>query len=53
MLTWKCTECGYTFEAESPPDVCPNCKKKCAFVNATCYIPDCGKPGSGSDMRIK
>ena len=42
---WKCSGCGFLITAEAPPDVCPECEEKCAFVNVTCYTPDCGGPG--------
>ena len=52
-MTWKCSECGFVLEAEAPPEQCPECEKKCAFINITCYIPDCGGPGQGtSDNRL-
>ena len=50
MGDWKCSNCGYALKAEKPPEKCPSCKKKCEFVDATCYIPDCGR--TGSDPRI-
>ena len=50
MNTWKCNNCGYTFDAEIPPDECPSCKQKCEFLNVTCYTPDC--EGGGVDTRI-
>ncbi|MGA8831399.1 MAG: hypothetical protein ACLQT6_06535 [Desulfomonilaceae bacterium] len=53
-ITWKCTKCGYTLEADPgvvPPETCPECKDKCEFVNVTCYIPECGM--TGQDPRLK
>ncbi|MDY6972137.1 MAG: hypothetical protein SV775_07390 [Thermodesulfobacteriota bacterium] len=50
MGDWKCSECGYTFKADVPPEECPSCKEKCGFVDTTCYIPDCGQ--TGSDTRL-
>lgn len=50
MITWKCTNCGYTFSAERPPETCPSCNEKCEFVDVSCYTPDCG--GTGSDDRL-
>jgi rubredoxin len=50
MPSWKCSNCGYTFEAESYPDQCPSCGKKCEFVDNTCYTPDCAE--KGTDDRI-
>jgi len=44
MNYWMCSECNYVFKAETPPDTCPHCRAKCTFVNATCYIPECGGP---------
>jgi rubredoxin len=46
MTQWKCSNCGYTFEAEALPDRCPSCKQACTFSDVTCYIPDCGGPGN-------
>ena len=43
---WKCPECGYTVQAVAPPETCPGCGEKCLFVDATCYIPECGGPGN-------
>ena len=48
---WKCGECGYLLTAVTPPETCPSCNKKCQFLNATCYTPDCGGPGN-LDPRI-
>lgn len=56
MQTWKCDQCGYTFEAlaDKLPDKCPSCGQKCTFLNVTCYTPDCEIPGApGMDPRIK
>jgi len=50
MNSWKCEKCGYTLEAETPPDQCPSCKENCQFLNNTCYTPDC--EGEGTDQRI-
>jgi rubredoxin len=50
MNSWKCGNCGYTFEAEQPPNECPACKQVCEFLNNTCYTPDCAV--QGIDPRI-
>jgi rubredoxin len=50
MTSWKCSNCGYTFEADAHPDECPSCKEKCEFVDNTCYTPDCAY--EGTDDRI-
>jgi rubredoxin len=50
MSSWKCANCGYTFEAETPPDQCPSCKEKCEFLDNSCYTPDC--TAEGMDPRI-
>ena len=50
MAEWKCTNCGYTLKAETPPEECPSCKKKCEFVDVSCYIPDC--KDQGKDTRL-
>jgi len=51
MASWKCGNCGYTLEADTPPEQCPSCKEKCEFLDTTCYTPDC--PPGGIDERIK
>jgi rubredoxin len=50
MPSWKCANCGYTFESDAPPDQCPSCKEKCEFLDNTCYTPDC--TAEGMDPRI-
>ena len=50
MASWKCSNCGYTFEAVAPPNQCPSCKEKCEFVDNSCYTPDCAD--TGRDDRI-
>jgi rubrerythrin len=49
--TWKCSNCGNTLVATTPPEICPVCKQKCTFLNVTCYEPDCGF--TGMDKRLK
>jgi rubredoxin len=46
MTQWQCSNCGYTFGTDTPPDRCPSCKQTCTFSDVTCYIPDCGGPGN-------
>lgn len=48
---WKCTLCGYVLRKEEPPEICPSCGKKCAFIDVTCYTPDCGGP-ENPDPRL-
>ncbi len=43
MTNWKCQECGYTLEADAPPEICPSCNKKCLFKDVTCYILSQGR----------
>ena len=50
QMTWKCTNCGYTFTAQQPAETCPSCKEKCEFVDVSCYTPDC--TGQGQDPRL-
>ncbi len=50
MASWKCSNCGYSLEADKPPEECPSCKKKCEFLDNSCYTPDC--EGTGVDRRI-
>ena len=49
---WKCSKCGYTMNATTPPKTCPQCKEECEFLDVACYIPDCGGPGN-IDPRLK
>ncbi len=48
MTAWKCNKCGNTINADTPPETCPSCREKCEYVDVTCYIPECGGPGSGN-----
>jgi rubredoxin len=41
---WTCSECRYTLQAQTPPETCPACNKKCQFIESTCYTPECGGP---------
>jgi len=50
MAKWRCGNCGYELDADSPPDKCPSCGQNCDFLDSTCYTPDC--EGQGSDPRI-
>ena len=51
MVSWLCSKCGYTLDADTPPDECPSCKSDCSFVDNSCYTPDCaGKP---NDPQVK
>lgn len=50
MTSWICQKCGYTLEAEVPPETCPSCKENCEFLDNTCYTPDCAI--EGVDQRI-
>jgi rubredoxin len=50
MASWKCSNCGYEMEADTPPEECPSCKKRCEFMDNTCYTPDCAD--TGKDPRI-
>ncbi|OFV66525.1 MAG: hypothetical protein SBU_000492 [Candidatus Syntrophoarchaeum butanivorans] len=53
MTWWKCSECGYTFEADAPPERCPSCNEACTFTDVTCYIPECGgEVGGHPDERL-
>ena len=53
MAEWKCSNCGYQLSADAPPAQCPQCKEKCEFSDVSCYIPECGGPGSGNvDPRL-
>ncbi|MBC7343798.1 MAG: rubrerythrin family protein [Clostridia bacterium] len=50
VIKWRCSVCGYTFEGkegEAPPEKCPSCQSVCSFIDATCYIPDCGGGSTG------
>ena len=45
QIWYKCSECGYVLQAESAPEECPSCKRKCAFTDVTCYTPECDPRG--------
>lgn len=47
-LTWKCANCGHTVSRDAPPEKCPSCGEECEFLNASCYIPDCGGDQAGT-----
>ena len=49
--TWKCSDCGYTYQNETPFKECPSCKHKCEMINVTCYIPECGSQDN-VDQRL-
>jgi len=51
MNWWMCQGCSHILEAETPPEVCPECRQTCNFGNVTCYIPECGGP-SNIDARL-
>lgn len=48
MAIFKCNKCGNTIDVVAPPEKCPACKQSCEFVDVSCYIPECGGPGSGN-----
>jgi rubrerythrin len=50
--SWRCTECGFTLQADQPPQICPMCRAQCEFHDISCYLPECGGPG-GIDPRLK
>ena len=52
QTSWRCTKCGFTLQAEKPPEMCPTCQAQCEFHDVTCYLPECGGPG-GIDPRLK
>ena len=51
LAYWQCTNCGFLITAKAPPSLCSKCGETCAFVNVTCYTPECGGPGH-FDPRI-
>ena len=53
MANWKCNNCGYQLEADSPPETCPSCNTKCEFLDNTCYTPDCHFEGKDSRIGSK
>jgi rubrerythrin len=50
-LHWKCSNCSYLVEEETPPEKCPSCFEKCTFRNVTCYRPECNF--KGVDPKLK
>jgi len=51
MTSWKCSNCGYALEADTPPEPCPSCGERCDFLDVSCYIPECDT-GGGVDDRL-
>jgi rubrerythrin len=45
LAYWSCSNCGFLISAKNPPDTCPQCNEMCAFMNVTCYTPECGGEG--------
>jgi rubredoxin len=45
MTSWKCSNCGYSYDAEKPYEKCPSCDKVCEFVDATNYVPKMDRNG--------
>jgi len=35
-IRWKCGKCGYIYEGEEPPEICPSCKHEREY-----YEPEC------------
>ncbi|MEM2954872.1 MAG: hypothetical protein QW625_02915 [Candidatus Nanoarchaeia archaeon] len=31
MHKWKCKKCNYIYTGDTPPKICPNCKRKTEF----------------------
>ena len=50
-MMWKCSNCSYTLDAEAPPEKCPSCQEKCAFIDVSCYTPDCGGPDTPGNVN--
>ncbi len=46
VACFMCQYCGCSLElglnSVVPPNKCPECDQGCAFVNITCYTPECG-----------
>jgi len=42
---WRCGNCGYRLEADTPPEKCPSCRESCEFIDDNPYVPlDEGNP---------
>jgi len=54
MTSWKCSNCGYTLDADVPPEQCPSCGERCDFIDVSCYIPECDTTATsgGVDERL-
>jgi CRP/FNR family cyclic AMP-dependent transcriptional regulator len=50
MTKWQCIQCGYYCDDVKPPDKCPGCGAACAYVDVTCYRPECGGPANPDPM---
>jgi len=45
MNSWKCSNCGFQFDAREPYARCPSCGEECEFVDVTNYVPKMDRTG--------
>jgi rubrerythrin len=36
VITWVCTECGYTHKGKNPPELCPSCDHPIGYYIRKC-----------------
>jgi rubredoxin len=53
MTQWQCSNCRYTFSADTPPERCPSCNEACTMIDVSCYTPECGGPGNIDPQLVK
>ena len=53
MNSWKCDNCGYEYDANEPPEICPSCGKSCEFREITNYVPLIPKDEQGRDCKCR
>ena len=53
LAYWECSECRFLVTTAVPPDICPECGAKCAYINVTCYLPECGGQSHYDPRLIK
>lgn len=52
MNSWKCSNCGYQYDAVEPSEECPSCGVKCEFVDVSNYVPRMDRTGRESRCKI-
>ena len=52
MAAWKCTVCGYIYQGDKAPDICPGCKAPASkFVKLDAPKSDKAKKGFFDSLK--